>query len=88
MGLLWSLLIWALFGLIAGGIARWIMPSAAPHGCLITIVVGIIGSVIGGAIGHFLRVGEVAGPFSIVGLILAIVGAVLFLGLLRLLKLA
>ena len=42
---------WILFGLLAGGIAKFIMPGKDPGGCLLTIIIGIVGSLIGGFLG-------------------------------------
>ena len=76
-GWLW----WILIGLIAGAIARAIMPGRDPGGCLITIVLGIGGAVLAGFLGQQLgwyRQGEGAGFLA------AIVGAVLILFIYRL----
>ena len=42
---------WIVFGLIAGLIAKAIMPGRDPGGCIVTVIIGIAGSVIGGFIG-------------------------------------
>jgi len=63
---LFSLLVWAVFGAIAGGIARAIVPGRMPPGWLPTILLGCLGSVVGG-----LPFGE--GSAGLVG---SIVGAV------------
>lgn len=76
-GWLW----WILIGLIAGGIAKAVMPGRDPGGCLITILLGIGGAVLAGFLGQQLgwyRPGEGA------GFIAAIVGAVLILFIYRL----
>jgi uncharacterized membrane protein YeaQ/YmgE (transglycosylase-associated protein family) len=39
---------WIVIGLIAGAIARWLMPGPDPMGWLGTIVLGIVGSLVGG----------------------------------------
>ncbi len=69
---------WILFGLIAGAIARWLMPGAGPQGCLVTIVIGIAGAAIGGWIGTMLGLGTV-NSFDLRGMALAVVGAVVLL---------
>ena len=76
-GWLW----WILIGLVAGAIAKAIMPGRDPGGCLITILLGIGGAVLAGFLGQQLgwyRQGEGA------GFIAAIVGAVLILFVYRL----
>ena len=63
---LFSLLVWAIFGAVAGGIARALVPGRMPAGWLPTILLGCLGSVVGG-----LPFGE--GSAGLVG---SIVGAV------------
>jgi len=77
-----GVLSWILFGLVAGVIAKWLMPGGNdPRGCIVTIVVGIAGAAIGGWIGTMLDLGTVEG-FDLRSLALAVVGAiVLLLGL-------
>ena len=68
-----------LFGLLAGGIAKFIMPGKDPGGCLVTSALGIIGALIGGWIGkQFFGVKVVAG-FNLQSLGLAILGSLLVL---------
>ena len=43
---------WIVFGLVAGAIARLLMPGRQPMGIILTIVLGIVGSFVGGAIGN------------------------------------
>ena len=43
---------WVLLGLFAGAIARRVMPGEEKGGCLVTIVLGIVGAVVGGWIGR------------------------------------
>ena len=74
-----NLLAWVLFGLVAGGIAKLIMPGKDPGGCLVTSALGIVGALLGGWIGQqFLGVKVVAG-FNLQALGLAIFGALLIL---------
>ena len=72
---------WILIGLIAGAIAKAIMPGRDPGGCLVTIVIGIAGAVLAGFLGQavgWYRVGEGAGFLA------AIVGAIIILFVYRL----
>lgn len=41
---------WIVVGLIAGAIARWLMPGPDPMGWIGTIVLGIVGSLVGGTL--------------------------------------
>jgi uncharacterized membrane protein YeaQ/YmgE (transglycosylase-associated protein family) len=73
MHILWSLIV----GLIVGAVAKLIMPGKDPGGILITMLIGVAGSVIAGFLGRTLGVYHAgdAGP----GLIASIIGAVLLL---------
>lgn len=76
---------WIVFGLIAGGLAKLIMPGKDPGGCLVTIALGILGAVLGGYIGRALfGVGDVTG-FNLQSLGLAILGAIILLMIYRVL---
>ena len=76
---------WIVLGLVAGVLAKIIMPGRDPGGIIITIVLGIAGAVIGGFIGTQLGFGHVSG-FDLRSLAIAVGGAVLLLFLHRLLK--
>jgi uncharacterized membrane protein YeaQ/YmgE (transglycosylase-associated protein family) len=74
-----GILSWIVFGLIAGFLAKWIMPGKAPGGIIITILLGIGGAIVGGFIGsHLLGTGDVT-SFDLTSLALAVGGAVLLL---------
>jgi uncharacterized membrane protein YeaQ/YmgE (transglycosylase-associated protein family) len=73
-----GILLWVLFGLIAGAIARYLMPGKAPGGILVTIALGIIGAVVGGFIGAQLFSEGVTG-FDLRSMLLAVGGGVLVL---------
>ncbi len=80
-----NLFAWIIFGLLAGGIAKFIMPGKDPGGCLLTIIIGILGALLGGFLGtHLLHVGDVSG-FNLKSLGLAILGSFLLLLVFRLL---
>ena len=73
-----------LFGLLAGGIAKFIMPGKDPGGCLVTSALGIVGALVGGWIGkHVFGVNVVAG-FHLQSLGFAILGSLLLLLVYRL----
>jgi uncharacterized membrane protein YeaQ/YmgE (transglycosylase-associated protein family) len=78
-----GILAWIVFGLLAGAVARLIVPGAQRIGCLATIAVGILGALIGGAIGEAVLDEDVDFGFDLVPFLLAVVGAV---GLLLLLE--
>ena len=73
-----GILSWLLLGLIAGALARLIMPAKGPQGILITAVIGVAGAFVGGFIGAGLGIGSVQG-FDLTSLFLATVGAAVLL---------
>ncbi len=80
-----GVLSWLLFGLIAGATAKLIMPGRDPGGCLITSVIGMLGSVIGGFLGaRLFGIKQVTG-FNLRSLAIAIVGAIVLLLIYRIL---
>ena len=75
-----GILAWIIIGLIVGVIAKLIMPGRDPGGMIITILLGIGGALLGGAIGRalgFYAVGEPA------GWLMSIVGAIVILAAYR-----
>jgi len=77
----YGILGWIIIGLIAGGIAKLLMPGRDPGGCIVTILLGVAGAVIAGWVGHAIgwyKTGEGA------GFVAAIVGAFVLLLLYRL----
>jgi uncharacterized membrane protein YeaQ/YmgE (transglycosylase-associated protein family) len=78
MHILWMLII----GLIAGALAKLIMPGKDPGGILVTMLLGLAGSFIAGFLGR--AVGWYREPGSGPGLIASIVGALILLGAYRL----
>ena len=77
----YGILAWILIGLIAGAIAKLIMPGKDPGGCIVTILLGIAGALLAGFLGQAIGwydAGEGA------GFIAAIVGALIILVIYRL----
>lgn len=68
-----------ILGLIAGFIARAINNGPEPGGFLGTLVVGVVGAVVGGLIASAIGIGGLSSFFSIGTWIIAILGALLFL---------
>jgi uncharacterized membrane protein YeaQ/YmgE (transglycosylase-associated protein family) len=80
-----GIIAWIIFGLIAGAVAKLIMPGKDPGGIIVTIVIGVLGAVIGGFIATALGFGAVSG-FNLGSLVIAILGAILLLWLYRVVK--
>lgn len=74
--MLWALLI----GLVIGAVAKFLMPGRDPGGCIVTMLLGIVGSFVGTFIGRALglyRQGQSA------GFIMSVLGAILVLVIYR-----
>ena len=74
---------WIIFGLIAGIIAKAIMPGKDPGGAIVTILLGIAGSLIGGFIGRSLFYRSDSEPGTIMSMVFAVVGAIILLAAYR-----
>lgn len=84
---MYDILAWIVFGLVAGFIAKAIMPGPDTNSTVITIILGIVGALVGGFLGQaFLGTsgGATSGPFNIMGLVLAVIGAIVVLAVYRL----
>ena len=78
-------LYWILLGLVAGALAKFLVPGRDPAGCIVTVVLGIAGAILGGWIGSMLGWGQIdQGQFSIRSIGLATLGAIVLLLLGRL----
>jgi uncharacterized membrane protein YeaQ/YmgE (transglycosylase-associated protein family) len=71
---------WIIFGLIVGALAKLLMPGKDPGGIIVTILLGIVGSVIGGYLGQALGL---YAPGQPAGFIVATIGAILVLFIYR-----
>ena len=80
-----GILSWIVFGLIAGFLAKWIMPGKDPGGFIVTIALGVAGAFVGGFIGSLVGFGSISG-FNLGSLITAVAGALLLLFGYRMLK--
>ena len=80
-----GILSWFIFGLVAGIIARIVMPGKDPGGLLLTIIIGITGAFLGGFVASRIGFGSVTG-FDLRSLIIAVGGAVLLLVIYRVVK--
>jgi uncharacterized membrane protein YeaQ/YmgE (transglycosylase-associated protein family) len=72
---------WIVFGLIVGAIAKLVMPGRDPGGIIVTMVLGVVGGLLGGFAGRALGM---YGPNESAGFIMALVGAIFVLFVYRL----
>jgi uncharacterized membrane protein YeaQ/YmgE (transglycosylase-associated protein family) len=81
-----NIISWIIFGLIAGAIAKALMPGRDPGGCIITMLLGVAGAIVGGFFaqalgGPSVRLGDQGFIFQ---LFVAVIGAVIILAAYRL----
>lgn len=69
---------WVVLGLVVGALAKLIMPGKDPGGIIITILIGVVGALLGGFVGSMLGLGAVTG-FDLRSLGLAVGGALILL---------
>lgn len=76
---------WIFLGLIAGALAKFIMPGKDPGGFIVTILIGIAGAFVGGFLGSFIGLGSVQ-SFDLGGIFIATLGAIVLLVIYRLVR--
>ena len=77
-----GIIAWIVLGLIAGGLAKLIMPGRDPGGIIVTMLIGIAGALVGGFVFSLFGGGGVTG-LNLGSIIVAIVGALILLALNR-----
>ena len=80
-----GILAWIVFGLIAGALAKFLMPGNDPGGCVVTTIIGIIGALLGGFLATQLGYGGISG-FDFRSFIVAVIGSILLLIIWRLIR--
>ena len=73
-----GILLWVVFGILAGSLARLVMPGPRAGGFAVALPLGVGGAVIGGMLGVMFGIGS-AMDFDLRGLLLAITGSILLL---------
>ncbi|GLX21653.1 MULTISPECIES: GlsB/YeaQ/YmgE family stress response membrane protein [Streptomyces] len=80
-----GIIAWILIGLLAGIIAKMLMPGKDPGGIIVTILIGIAGGLLGGWLGKVIfGVDSIDGFFEISTWIAAVVGSLILLVVFRL----
>jgi uncharacterized membrane protein YeaQ/YmgE (transglycosylase-associated protein family) len=84
---MYNLISWVVFGLIAGVIAKLLMPGKDPGGCIITMLIGIAGAVVGGFLAQMLGIAGETGRFGdrgfLIRMVFAVIGAIILLAIYR-----
>jgi len=79
-----GIIAWILLGLLAGTIARALIPGRTePGGCIGTTAIGILGALLGGFLANALEIGEIDEFFDLGTWLIAIGGSVLLLLIIR-----
>jgi uncharacterized membrane protein YeaQ/YmgE (transglycosylase-associated protein family) len=78
-------LYWILLGLLAGTLAKFLVPGRDPAGCIITVLLGVIGAFVGGLVGTAIGWGTITtGTLNLRSIAIATFGAILILLVFRL----
>ncbi|MES1209577.1 MAG: GlsB/YeaQ/YmgE family stress response membrane protein [Pseudomonadota bacterium] len=77
MSIIWTLIV----GLVVGALAKLIMPGRDPGGIIVTMLLGIAGSLIASFLGHAL--GWYRNPGSGPGIVASVIGAMILLAIYR-----
>jgi len=78
---MFGILGWIVFGLVVGIVAKLLMPGRDPGGIVVTMLLGIVGAVLGGYLG---RAMGLYGPNEAAGFLMSLLGAVVLLVVYRL----
>ncbi|EBF0275459.1 GlsB/YeaQ/YmgE family stress response membrane protein [Salmonella enterica] len=81
-----GIIAWIIFGLIAGVIAKLLMPGRDGGGFILTCILGIIGAVVGGWLATMFGIGGSISGFNLHSFLVAVVGAIVVLVIFRLLR--
>jgi uncharacterized membrane protein YeaQ/YmgE (transglycosylase-associated protein family) len=74
-----GILAWIVVGLIAGVVAKALMPGGGPGGIILTVLLGIAGAFVGGFLASATGIGAGAAEFDLRTILVAIVGAIVLL---------
>jgi uncharacterized membrane protein YeaQ/YmgE (transglycosylase-associated protein family) len=78
---MFGILGWMLFGLVIGAVAKLLMPGRDPGGIIVTMLLGILGAVVGGFVGRAMGLYQPGEP---AGFFMATLGAIVLLFIYRL----
>ena len=75
---------WIVLGLIVGALAKLVMPGRDGGGIFLTMLLGIVGALLGGVIGKYIFHTDLGGFFNLRTWVLGLVGSLVVLGIYRL----
>lgn len=78
-----GIIAWIIFGLIAGVIAKLLMPGRDGGGFILTCILGIVGAVVGGWLATMFGIGGSISGFNLHSFLVAVVGAIVVLVIFR-----
>jgi uncharacterized membrane protein YeaQ/YmgE (transglycosylase-associated protein family) len=78
-----NIIVWLIIGAVAGWLASMVMKTNRQQGLMMDIIVGVIGGFLGGFVLRALNIGGAVDGLNIGSLVTAFIGAVILLGLLR-----
>jgi uncharacterized membrane protein YeaQ/YmgE (transglycosylase-associated protein family) len=81
-----GLIAWIVLGGIAGLIAKALMPGKDPGGCILTVIIGVVGALLGGFLATALGFGGLSSQLDWRNLVIAVIGAFVLLAILRLIR--
>ncbi len=82
-----NIIIWLIVGGIIGWLASMIMKTDGQQGIILNVIVGIVGAFIGGwLIGPMVGAGSINDGFSVMSLVVSLVGAVILLAIVNLFR--
>lgn len=81
-----GIIAWIVFGLIAGVIAKLLVPGRDGGGFILTCILGIVGAVVGGWLATMFGIGGSISGFNLHSFLVAVVGAIVVLVIFRLLR--
>lgn len=77
---------WLILGLVAGALAKWLMPGRDGGGWIMTLLLGVAGAFVGGYLGSHLGMGVTGGGLNLASIGTATAGAFVLLFVYRLIK--
>jgi uncharacterized membrane protein YeaQ/YmgE (transglycosylase-associated protein family) len=78
-----SIIGWTVLGLLAGALAKWLLPGRDPGGIVLTMVLGIVGALVGGFMVGLLTEVDFTTGFNVSSLLVATLGAIVLLSAYR-----